>query len=529
MLVSTIQRSLRRPHQAVEADGIDIFYFCRPVLQEPGICQPSTTRPSTILPPILPTTRHQSYLTINPDPYLDPVSPPLLPASEHCSTHQQQLYQNPSTPTSYLPSSKTFTESSPPSKMSTYADRLASFTAWPHASPTPEQMARAGFKHMPTSEHPDNVICKTCGNLICNWKPDHDPKIQRHIYHHRCSTLWLVLATADRKKPSASDIGFFDPSLAYDFPDLCLFQNVKTFCDRIRRLRFFETDILDQLPSCLRGDALKWFKQSKHRELAVCLGAMRARFWQQAPPEAPPRTPPEGPPEATPQACQAPVYHHCKLCNASFSSIARLMRHAQENICNKPSCRHCEKVFSSKNRLHQHLREECQKQTHRSSPASSSRSSSRPSPRSSPPCSPTWPSTCIPTSSPAPTPAPSPPPAYRAISPSPPPYLTMADLSARYAKPPCLNVDDLFRIFGGRSAATASSTITIATDDPFIRPFVFKKSLGSRQIWELGMATSRHQIAQAQCSAPRSICERCRQPPLLEHRHRQEATRPKMV
>ena len=98
--------------------------------------------------------------------------------------------------------------------MSTYADRLASFTTWPHASPTAEQMARAGFKYTPTNEHPDNVDCR-CGNGsgLYDWKPEDDPKLELHIYHHRCSPLWLVLATADRKKPSAKDIGFFDPLL----------------------------------------------------------------------------------------------------------------------------------------------------------------------------------------------------------------------------------------------------------------------------------------------------------------------------
>ena len=411
--------------------------------------------------------------------------------------------------------------------MSKYAERLASFTEWPHASPTAEEMARAGFKHAPTNQYPDNVSCR-CGDDghdLCGWKPGDDPKLQLHIDNYRCSRLWMVLATTERKKPSTSDIGFFDPSLQYDFPELCLFQNIKTFCDRIRRLRFFETDILDLLPSCLRGEALTWFRsQSEYRDLAVCLGAMRARFWQQAPPEAPlgarfqRQAPPEAtleapqaPPEATPQA---PVYHHCKLCNASFSSIARLIRHTQENTCNKPCCRHCEKVFSSKNLLHRHLREECQKQTHRHR-GSSSESSSRPSSRSSslpsPPCSPIWPSTCLPTSSPAPSPAPSPPPNYRAISPPPPVYLTIADLSTRFAKPPCLNVDDLFRMFGGSSATTKSS-ITITIDDPFTRPFVFKKkSIGSTQKWELGIATSYHQNARAYCFPPR-----CERPTLLD-------------
>ena len=144
--------------------------------------------------------------------------------------------------------------------MSIYADRLASFTAWPHASPTPEQMARAGFKHMPTNKYPDNVSCSCSdGNHdLCGWKPDDDPKLQLHIYNYRCSRLWMVLATTERKMPSASDhIGFFNPSLQYNFPELSLFQNVDVFCNRLRRLRFFKTDILDLLPKYLRGKALE--------------------------------------------------------------------------------------------------------------------------------------------------------------------------------------------------------------------------------------------------------------------------------
>ena len=517
---------MRRPHQAVEADGIDIF-FCRPdSLQESDICRP-TTKPSSYRPSI-----HKSCLITDPAFYRSSLTSSTDPASPDPSCLRALL----NTSAAALPKSfntdilptliENLTESSL-SKMSTYADRLASFTEWPHASPTAEQMARAGFVHTPTNVHPDNVRCSRCsdseGNL-CDWEPDNDPAIQRHIHHLRCSRLWLVFPLAGRKLPSIKDIGFFDLSLAYDFPDLCLFRNVNVFCDRIKRLRFFEDDILDVLPSCLRGDALKWLNQSKHRDLAACLGALRARFWQQAPPE-PSQAPPEAPLEAPQPAPQLIDYHHCKLCNASFSSMARLIRHTQENICNKPSCRHCEKVFSSKNQLHRHLREECRKQT-RSSSASSSRSSPKSSPSlSSAACS----STCSPISSPAPSPAPSPPPRYQSISPPPPYYLTMADLSAGYAKPPCLSVDDLFRMFGGSSATTKSSTatITIALDDPFARPFVsFIKSLESTRRRDWGMATSHHQIALAQCSAPRSICERCRRPPLLEQQYRQEATRP---
>ena len=44
------------------------------------------------------------------------------------------------------------------------------------------------------------------------------------------------------KKPSAKDIPFLDLSLQYDFPELCLFQNVYIFYDRVKRCRFGEAE-----------------------------------------------------------------------------------------------------------------------------------------------------------------------------------------------------------------------------------------------------------------------------------------------
>ena len=463
--------------------------------------------------------------------------------------------------------------------MSTYADRLATFTnAWPHASPTPTNLAEAGWIFEPESEYLDEVACEDCDRCLFNFKPGCDLKML-YIGHSRSCRRYSKLAVVQNsvasppkdsqgsaqkapqkappqlapkpspKKPSPKDIGFFDSSLQQDFPELCLFHNVDIFCDRIELCRpeFGETNILELLPKCLRGEALKWFNQSECQDLATCLQALKARFSQasqraQQPASQPAssQTAPQAPqPMGSPH--QPPEYHHCKLCNASFSSLTRLMQHAQENICNKPRCRHCEMVFSSKNRLHQHLREKCPKQVH--TRRSSSKSSPPPSPPTSPlpeenravlacspicspPCSSAYSSTpripppaALPEEnrvSPPASPAPSPPPRYQAISPPPPAYLTIADLSARYAAPPYLKVDDLFRMFGGPSATIKSSTITITIDDPFVRPFVFKKSRGSTQIWELGMATSHHQIARAHCFPPR-----CRRPPLLNTGKRQ--------
>ena len=339
------------------------------------------------------------------------------------------------------------------------------------------------------------------------------------------------------------DIGFLDLSLQHDFPDLYLFHDANTFCDRIKHCRseFLGADILELLPRCLRGEALIWFRsQSEFLDIAMCSIAMRARFPQRAQQLAPqeaPQASPQKVPQPMESACQAPEYHHCKLCNASFSSLTRLMQHVQENICNKPRCRRCEIVFLSKNQLHQHLRGKCPRQMHTRQRASSSASLPASSPRSSPACLPTCSRPCLSAPSPTPrtpppaalpeenrvlpsiSPSPSPPPIYRMLSPQPPiykvtkDYLTIEDLYARYA-PRDLKIDDLFHMFGGPLATTKSSTITITIDDPFVRPFVLKKSRGSTQIWELGMATSHHQNLRAQCFSPRIATDhRCR--PLL--------------
>lgn len=136
--------------------------------------------------------------------------------------------------------------------------------------------------------------------------------------------------------------------------------------------------------------------------------------------------------ETPKSASQAPLeYHKCPQCSASFSSIARLLSHTQTATCGKTSCKLCEEVFDSKNKLHEHLRNrDCQKSLpqgksiapHKSS--LSALASAETTTLSSPVA--TSPMTPLPT--------------YRTVSPPPPTYetapktyLTVADLYMRYA------------------------------------------------------------------------------------------------
>ena len=189
-------------------------------------------------------------------------------------------------------------------------------------------------------------------------------------------------------------------------------------------------------------------------------------------------------------------YHICKLCNAAFSSIARLICHTQNSTCNKPRCKLCEQTFASKNQLHQHLRTECKYSRNNRIQSSKCDLSSESPQRLAAPRSAA--STLIPAKTPhsaetssskptviarsAPaTPPATPPPTYRAISPPPPAYkatkayLTIEDLYMRYAplkalrsarqsahQSACskatrvssyLTINDLFRRFSKRTSA----------------------------------------------------------------------------
>ena len=54
--------------------------------------------------------------------------------------------------------------------------RLKTFSnMWPHKTPTPEQMASAGFFHYPKQKGDDTVYCFQCGCCLDGWEPNDDP------------------------------------------------------------------------------------------------------------------------------------------------------------------------------------------------------------------------------------------------------------------------------------------------------------------------------------------------------------------
>jgi len=87
----------------------------------------------------------------------------------------------------------------------TYEARKASFLpptkrakGWPHKSPSPHHLAKAGFFWKPTSSK-DNVECFMCGRHLDGWEEE-DDALQEHLKHgHDCAWALLMSVEAERE------------------------------------------------------------------------------------------------------------------------------------------------------------------------------------------------------------------------------------------------------------------------------------------------------------------------------------------
>ena len=424
--------------------------------------------------------------------------------------------------------------------MTSYEERLATFIAWPHAPPTPQpkDLAAAGFKHAPTKSDPDRVKCTECKLDLDGWEP-HDNAFTEHasrspqciiIITKRLRPPTRVLEQMSRKSTvkeatqvpqqlapiSASDIGFFDPSLQHDFPELRLYHDVNVFVDQVQQCdQYLEADIVQLLPKCLRGAAYMWYQGNqetlKDADLTKCMQALIAKF-KEHPQETSNSATRQEAPQSTLQQPRQQEYHKCTVCSASFSSISRLLSHSQMATCGKSSCNHCEEVFDSKNKLHDHIRSrECQKSTLTSAIKSIATHKSGLTQLSTPEKDATSDAdiaikkTGIKYSTHATVTTP--PPTYRAMSPPPPtyepykkPYLTVADLYMRYAplsrptitRPtvilPTMSMQDLYEKFHGKEKLVIP-TPNKTLDSP-TKQHATRQNLGHRVFERFGFIRS---------------------------------------
>ncbi|CAK7220124.1 hypothetical protein SCUCBS95973_004052 [Sporothrix curviconia] len=81
---------------------------------------------------------------------------------------------------------------------------------WPHKSPAPIDLARAGFYFNPQPSNPDNVRCFLCHKDLDGWEEEDDP-LQEHLKHSG-SCGWAICAAIELE---LGDVVNEDPRLPY--------------------------------------------------------------------------------------------------------------------------------------------------------------------------------------------------------------------------------------------------------------------------------------------------------------------------
>ncbi|KAJ5819529.1 hypothetical protein N7474_005120 [Penicillium riverlandense] len=109
------------------------------------------------------------------------------------------------------------------SEMDTFAARLASFDivlkpekrrssvtkgskhiAWPHKSPSPADLAHAGFYYKPYETNPDNTTCFHCHRALDGWEEEDNP-IDEHL-KHAPDCAWAIMMDIQQRSSNPAEI-----------------------------------------------------------------------------------------------------------------------------------------------------------------------------------------------------------------------------------------------------------------------------------------------------------------------------------
>ena len=271
-----------------------------------------------------------------------------------------------------------------------YDKRLTIFKKWFHTSFTSKALIQAEFHHTSTKLSLNCTTCRRCDLILIDWK-SRDDSIKEHLLKSsECSkakeivvassiSISVCMSISNIEKLEAEkvfivaqkamkqeivvavietikseicvkNINFFDLTMQIDFWEkFRISVNSANFLYHLIEfaVKYKKKSILKILFRCFRDSALQWLKDQlkfislndfklamtkvfSFVELVVNLDSIIIN--------------------------SSSRYHICSKCSIQFSSISRLLIHAQKN-CNKIyTCKHCEKTFTSNNEFHEHVR-----------------------------------------------------------------------------------------------------------------------------------------------------------------------------
>ena len=154
------------------------------------------------------------------------------------------------------------------------------------------------------------------------------------------------------------DIEYFDSTFLCDIQKFDLHHESTSFCQHLQsiRINYREEELLSLLFEYFRDFALIWYRQQNELEieiakkslsewLEILIIAFSTKFSKI-----------ETSFSASSVSRLSSQYHFCLNCFAFFSFLTRLLQHNQ-SICKKVVCKHCEKIFESNNKFHEHVRQ----------------------------------------------------------------------------------------------------------------------------------------------------------------------------
>ena len=154
------------------------------------------------------------------------------------------------------------------------------------------------------------------------------------------------------------DIEYFDSTFLCDIQEFDLHHESTSFCQHLQNIRinYREEELFSLLFECFRDSALIWYRQQNELEieivkknlsewLEVLIIAFSTKFSKI-----------EIFFSVSSVSRFSSQYHFCLNCFAFFSFLIRLLQHNQ-SICKKVVCKHCEKIFESNNKFHEHVRQ----------------------------------------------------------------------------------------------------------------------------------------------------------------------------
>ncbi|EOD53158.1 putative chromosome segregation protein [Neofusicoccum parvum UCRNP2] len=81
--------------------------------------------------------------------------------------------------------------------------KTATTVAWPHETPSPEDLARAGFYYSPSANHPDNVVCFMCDRKLDGWEPEDVPALEHLSHAPDCA--WAINVCLSLRDPDENE------------------------------------------------------------------------------------------------------------------------------------------------------------------------------------------------------------------------------------------------------------------------------------------------------------------------------------